>query len=925
MHNIRSIRNKFEEIEALPKTQNYPEVIALTETWLTENEEHLYNIHGYKGIFRSRPTRGGGIALYIKSNLNFKILLNCFINKIEIITVKLNTQNIAITLIYKPPQVNFNTLEDTLQNNILNRRKSHIIMGDFNINIMEKNQLAQRYKNMYRENNYNILNKTTKQAYTRHSQDSENSILDHVITNIQTKQIKLKIIKAGLSDHNAIRINMNNKTSNTKDYKILNITRRDESGIKRNLEELENKNIKDFEQLSKAIKDIIDKNEQTIKIRRREECPWITKEVIKEIRKRNKLYSKHRKNINNQILHERYKEQKKQTTDFLKQSKIKYFKTMFQKHCLDYSKTWKLINQELGNKNKTRNQITEIKSTDGIKITNQTDIVNEINNYFASVGKILAEEQISTSRLQPQTTTTLRKNIKPQLSCNKTDNREIEQIISKMKKNKAPGFDGITNDFIIKHRKFLIPTLNKLINNTLKSGIYPEYLKQTIIIPVHKKGNRDELQNYRPISLLSSLNKILEKVIHNRMSDHISANNIIYKQQYAFQTQSGTTSAVLDIIENIANNLNKKKITVVVFIDLKKAFDTISKDKLNEKLQKYKLNQHILELTESYLKNRPQKICMENIESKTTMAPYGIPQGGNLPPLLYILYTNDLCELALNGVIYGYADDTCLVYTGTDQNILETNINKDLQKVQTWCYNNLLTINELKTEYMIFKTTKQKLNLQIKLQNHILRETSTINYLGLKIQNNLKWDAHVVKLKNENIRTIAALIKIQKLIPNNMRKPLYHALFTSRMNYLMNIWSNTTEKNLNALQRQQNKILKLIYKLHKRTPTHILFDTVQELDIKQLILFNSLLLLYKIKNNTIKTNIKLNTNKEVHNYQTRRKSHIRSYKVKNKTLTQRLTTKTIQTFNGLTEEVKNLKFIQFKKRIKWLILNKTVH
>lgn len=141
MQNVRSIRNKFEEIETFPKIQNYPEIIELTETWLSPEEEHLYNINGYNAIFRSRQTRGGGILIYLKHGIEYKEKINSITNKIEIITVELVQEKVSITLIYKPPHVDFTKLEYTLINNIVNRKKSLIIMGDFNINIMEKNTL----------------------------------------------------------------------------------------------------------------------------------------------------------------------------------------------------------------------------------------------------------------------------------------------------------------------------------------------------------------------------------------------------------------------------------------------------------------------------------------------------------------------------------------------------------------------------------------------------------------------------------------------------------------------------------------------------------------------------------------------------------------------------------------------------------------
>lgn len=167
MQNVRSLKNKFHEIETLPKTENNPDIIALTETWLNPTNENLYQIANYEAIYNSRTSRGGGIVLYVKQNINYKILLNKTINSVEILTILLKVPNLTITLLYKPPQINLETLESVLQNNIISNKRQHIIMGDININIATKDSTTKKYETIFREKNYKILNKRLQKYYTR--------------------------------------------------------------------------------------------------------------------------------------------------------------------------------------------------------------------------------------------------------------------------------------------------------------------------------------------------------------------------------------------------------------------------------------------------------------------------------------------------------------------------------------------------------------------------------------------------------------------------------------------------------------------------------------------------------------------------------------------------------------------------------------
>lgn len=351
----------------------------------------------------------------------------------------------------------------------------------------------------------------------------------------------------------------------------------------------------------------------------------------------------------------------------------------------------------------------------------------------------------------------------------------------------------------------------------------------------------------------------------------------------------------------------------------KKKFNTFSKEKLIEKLQHYGFEGKELNLIKTYITNRKQMTKINNIMSEPMSAEFGIPQGGNLPPILYTLYVNDLFEQPFRGILYAYADDTCILYSGHCIKTIETKIKQDMKILEEWCFNNLLTINEAKTEYMIYTNKTDKLDINIEIKNQKLKEVSETTYLGLQLENTMKWDRHIQKLIQQNARTIAALNKIKHIIPSSYKKPLYHALFTAKNSYLINIWGNTTKSNLLKIQKQQNKVLKLIYKLHYRTPTTHVYEKTQELNVEEIIKLNNILFLHKIRNNEIKIKIKLQTNKEIHDYRTRRISHLRTEKYNYQNYRQTLTTTTINMYNKIPKHIKGLPYYKFKKEIKHLL------
>lgn len=269
-------------------------------------------------------------------------------------------------------------------------------MGDFNINIATNNNAIRNYKNIFTEYNYQILNKTTQKHYTRKNATENHSILDHVITNIK-RNIKIKIIPTDISDHYAIKAELRS-TTRTLSYRSLEITTTNYKRISEEIQNITETEIDSFEKLSTTLQKIIEKNQITKKIKRRDECPWINQDLIKQIKIRNKLYKQYRKYPQNEHYKTDYNTAKSNTSDMLRKAKKEYYSTKFEKYKLQTAKTWNIINKELNTNRKTTKDIEKIEQTDGTIVSNAKQIADEINKYFTNIGKQLAKQQIANSK-----------------------------------------------------------------------------------------------------------------------------------------------------------------------------------------------------------------------------------------------------------------------------------------------------------------------------------------------------------------------------------------------------------------------------------------------------------------------------------------------------------------------------------------------
>ena len=333
---------------------------------------------------------------------------------------------------------------------------------------------------------------------------------------------------------------------------------------------------------------------------------------------------------------------------------------------------------------------------------------------------------------------------------------EIMLIIKDMTSSKACGPNSISTNLLIDFSEVLASPLSCIINMSLKAGVFPS-------CPIHKKNEMSKCENYRPISLLSNISKIFERVMYSRLDHFLSTSEIIYKFQFGFRKQYSTNHVLLSIVEQIRRALDSKIFTCGVFIDLEKAFGTVNHKILLSKLKHYGIRGIANKWFSSYLSNRHQSVSLNGASSSSLPVTCGVPQGSILGPLLFLIYINDMNTAMEFSTTYHFADDTNLLYFHKSIDVLRKRLNKDLALLCNWLCANRLSLNAEKTEFIVFRPPSCKTfeRVTLKLHHSKLFESSKIKYLGIILDNKLNWKAHTIELAKKLSRAVGLLYKIR--------------------------------------------------------------------------------------------------------------------------------------------------------------------
>ena len=580
--------------------------------------------------------------------------------------------------------------------------------------------------------------------------------------------------------------------------------------------------------------------------------PWMSKALLKSSKTKHKLYNKFLKNktYRNESTYKIYKN----LFEKLKlKSKTLYYSKQLKKFEHNTKRTWAII-KEVINKTKTINHSLPRRLIKNNKtIFNKEIIAETFNEFFINIGPNLASKIKTSSN---KSFHNYLKNSNSVLTEYCLSDKEFEEAFFSLKINKSAGYDDINYNVIKEIFQHIHRPLKHIFNLSITKGIFPEKLKIARVTPVFKAGENTEVSNYRPISVLPCFSKILEKIMYNRLYSYLCENNILYEKQFGFQKQTSTEHAILQLTDDLHKNFNENKFTIGVFIDLSKAFDTVDHKILLEKLNYYGIHGHYHTWFTNYLKNRKQFIEYETGKQTNTLTiKCGVPQGSILGPLLFLLYINDLAQASRILKAITFADDTNLFYAHENINILFQNVNIELQNLCDWFSVNKLSLNNDKTKYTFFHKPSISDYIPLKLpplyiNNKIIKRSEHIRFLGIILDENLTWKKHINTIESKIAKNIGALYRAKFLLNQKCLKNIYFAFIHSYINYGNIAWASTNYTQLRKLHNKQKHASRIIFNQDKNTHARPLMKKLKALNIYQLNIYQTLILMYKSLNNS---------------------------------------------------------------------------
>ena len=577
---------------------------------------------------------------------------------------------------------------------------------------------------------------------------------------------------------------------------------------------------------------------------------WFDMEVYDKIKLRVKRFKKFKKSKlhRDSVL---YIEARNDVNRTIKRKKVSYVKDKLQENINEPKSLWKTL-KSLGMPSK-RSSMAKICLQKNDNICFEPKGISEIfRDYFSGIAGKLASKLPPAPNVYCKSSTKLyydkfykdRKNFSFTECCDE----QIQKILENFNITKAAGIDNLHSRFLKDGAEILSSPLKQICNLSLKLSVFPNECKIAKLKPLFKKGSSTDAKNYRPISLLPLISKVLEKVVLEQTQHFLKENKLLYELQSGFRDQHSTNFCLSYLSDTILSGFDSGLFTGMILIDLQKAFDTIDHNVLLEKLEIIGFSESTVRWYQSYLQDKKFFVSIEKTLSRAGKFECGVPQGSILGPLLFLLYINDLKQ-ASESTLLLYADDSCIIYQNADIKLIENKLNHDFNNICNWFIDNKLSIHlgEDKTKCILFapkykKKAENKLN--IFYQGLRIQQYSSVTYLGCILDEAMTGEEmalFVIKKINSKLKF---LYRKQLFLSKFLRHMLCNAIIHPHFDYACTSWYvNLSKKLKNKLQVTQNKCIRFCLQKHGRA--HIGYEEFLDINwlptlarVQQMVLCN---------------------------------------------------------------------------------------
>ena len=840
-YNINSLRNKFDDLKEIIKT-SLPDILVFAETKLDSSftNAQFFLEDYYEPTRNDKSCHSGGLIEYIRKGIIRKRLDLFELKSFETIASELTiNKNKYFLLTFYRTERGENKLQNiskffqelsSVLNKATNKYDNLILMGDINIDFHNKKSVG--YKELKEFMDVFSLSNLIKDN-TCFFKDHESSI-DVILTNKPRRFFHSKAFELGVSDCHKMIVThlrahiarLNTKNIIYRSMKNFN----EEIFLKELSEQLESFTCFEtnmaYENLVDILEKILDKHAPMKKKKvRGNQNRFMNKHLSKAIMKRSALKSKYLKN-KNAINRNNFKKQRNICVKLRNEA----IKTDFQNVTTNLNRSSKpfydLVKPYMTNKGALCS--SDINLMENGKIVSDerhlTEIFNEyyINIIKHSSGKnpvSIAETLESGSSYDKIIDEILAKyKDHPSITCIKinqihtesfifklVNQNEVLKILKSVDPKKSVGIDSIPPKIIKMAANVLAKPLTDIINLSIKENTFPSKAKIAAVIPLFKKDERSNKKNYRPISILSALSKIIGKILQNQIVNFID--NFLSPYISAYRKAHSTNHVLIRLIEDWKKGLDNDNLVGTVLMDLSKAFDCISHDLLIAKLSAYGFHKSALKYIYSYLKGRRQCVKINGICSKYLTIIAGVPQGSILGPIFFNIFINDFYHFFTETRLYGFADDHTLSAESKSLESLKAILSRESNVAIDWLSNNQMLANPSKFQLMFLSKSKQNIEVDIEIDNKTIKSTDSVHLLGIDIDHKLNFEYHISELCRKAGGQLNSLFRFQKYLTPLSKKLAITSFISSNFCYCPLVWHFSSAKSQNKIEQIQKRSL----------------------------------------------------------------------------------------------------------------------